>query len=141
MPSDFVLKTMNAVHRSIITLSGNRIGWRAGGMPVLRLTTTGRRSGQARTVMLTSPVQEGSTWVLVASKGGDDDHPAWYLNILDNPSVTIETGPGKVLSATARVADTAERERLWPQITKAYGNYEGYQRRTARQIPLVIVEP
>jgi deazaflavin-dependent oxidoreductase (nitroreductase family) len=141
VPSDFVLKTMNTVHRTIIAVSGHRLGWRAGGMPVLKLTTTGRRSGQPRTVMLTSPVQEGPVWVLVASKGGDNDHPAWYLNILDNPAVMIETGPGKVTSATARVADSAERSRLWPQIVSAYANYDAYQRRTRREIPLIIIEP
>lgn len=140
MPSNFVLKTMNAVHRTIISVSGHRIGWRAGGMPVVKLTTTGRRSGEPRTVMLTSPVQEGSAWVLVASKGGDDDHPAWYLNILADPTVTIETGPGRVTSATARVATAEERSRLWPQIVAAYANYGAYQRRTRREIPLVVIE-
>jgi deazaflavin-dependent oxidoreductase (nitroreductase family) len=132
---------MNTIHRTIIAVSGQRIGWRAGGMPVLKLTTTGRRSGEPRTVMLTSPVQEGSAWVLVASKGGDDDHPAWYLNILADPKVMIETGPGRVTSATARVATADERSRLWPQIVSAYANYGAYQRRTQREIPLVIIEP
>ena len=92
-------------------------------------------------MMLTSPVQEGKTWVVVASKGGDDDHPAWFLNLRDNPSVTIETGPGTSLGATARIATSAERERLWPRITAAYSNYASYQRRTQREIPLVMIEP
>jgi deazaflavin-dependent oxidoreductase (nitroreductase family) len=141
MPSDFLLKSMNTIHRGIITLTGNKVGWKAGGMPVLKLTTTGRRSGQPRTVMLTSPLQEGDTWVIVASRGGDDDHPAWFLNLRDNPSVTIETGPGTSLRATARIASASERERLWPQITAAYSNYASYQQRTQREIPLVIIEP
>lgn len=141
MPSDFLLKSMNAVHRSLIALSGNRIGWRAGGMPVLKLTTTGRRSGEQRTVMLTSPLQEGNSWVIVASKGGDDDHPAWFLNLKSDPSVTIETAPGRVVSATARIANADERARMWPRITSVYANYAGYQRRTTREIPLVILEP
>lgn len=132
---------MNALHRGILTLSGNRIGWRAGGMPVLKLTTTGRRSGQPRTVMLTSPLQDGDAWVIVASRGGDDEHPAWYLNLRDNPSVTIETTPGVRLPATARIASASERERMWPKITSVYANYAGYQRRTSREIPLVILEP
>ena len=68
MPSDFALKTMNAVHRTILKVSGDRMGWTAGKMPVLELTTTGRKSGQSRTVMLTSPVQDGDTFVIVASK-------------------------------------------------------------------------
>lgn len=140
MPSDFLLKSMNTIHRGILTLSGQKLGWRAGGMPVIKLTTTGRRSGQPRTVMLTSPLQEGDTWVIVASKGGDDEHPAWYLNLLDEPSVTIETGPDVRIRATARVASAAERERMWPKITSVYANYAGYQRRTEREIPLIILE-
>ena len=109
-------------------------------MPVLKLTTTGRRSGQPRTVMLTSPLQEGDTWVIVASRGGDDEHPAWYLNLRDNPAVTIETAPGVRVEATARVADDSERARMWPQITSAYAHYAAYQRRTRREIPLVVLE-
>ncbi len=132
---------MNTVHRGILTLTGNKVGWRAGGMPVLKLTTTGRKSGQPRTVMLTSPLQEGETWVIVASRGGDDEHPAWFLNLRDNPSVTIETAPGVRTSATARIANASERERMWPMITSTYANYAGYQRRTEREIPLVILEP
>ena len=110
-------------------------------MPVLKLTTTGRRSGQPRTVMLTSPLQEGGSWIIVASKGGDDDHPDWFLNLKENPSVMIETSPGDVISATARIATRAERERMWPQITSVYSNYAGYQKRTTREIPLVVIEP
>lgn len=140
MPSDFVLKSMNAIHRGILTISGNKVGWRAGGMPVLKLTTIGRRTGQPRTVMLTSPLQEGDSWVLVASRGGDDENPAWFLNLRDNPAVTIETAPGVRTAATARIADAAERERMWPKITSVYANYAAYQRRTERTIPLVIVE-
>lgn len=141
MPSDLILKSMNTIHRGIIALTGNKVGWKAGGMPVIKLTTTGRRSGEPRSVMLTSPVQEGNTWIIVASKGGDDDHPAWFLNLRDNPSVTIETGPGTSLRATARIASASERERLWPQITAAYSNYASYQQRTQREIPLVMIEP
>ncbi len=141
MPSDLVLKSMNTIHRGIIALTGNRVGWKAGGMPVIKLTTVGRRSGEPRSVMLTSPVREGRAWIVVASKGGDDDHPAWFLNLRDNPSVTIESGPGAIHRATARIATAAERERLWPRITAAYSNYASYQNRTQREIPLVMIEP
>lgn len=140
VPSDFVLKSMNMIHRGVLTLSGNRIGWRAGGMPVLKLTTTGRKSGQPRTVMLTSPLREGDSWVIVASRGGDDEHPAWFLNLRDNPSVTIETEPGRAVPAIARIANATERDRMWPKITSIYANYAAYQRRTEREIPLVIIE-
>lgn len=141
MPSRFVLKSMNTLHRGILTLTGQKVGWTAGGMPVLKLTTTGRKTGQPRSVMLTSPVQENGTWVIVASKGGDDDHPAWFLNLRDNPRVAIETGPGRQQDAIARVATATERARLWPMITSRFANYAGYQKRTEREIPLVIIEP
>ena len=81
MPSDLTLKVMNTMHRGVLKLSGGRLGWEAGNMPVVELTTTGRRSGEPRTVMLTSPIQEGDTIVVVASRGGDDQNPAWFLNL------------------------------------------------------------
>ena len=89
MPSDFQLKMMNAVHHGLLTISGGRIGWNVAKMPVVELTTTGRKSGQPRTVMLTSPLQEGTTVVVVASRGGDDRHPAWFLNLRDHPDVQV----------------------------------------------------
>ena len=72
MPSDFALKAMNAGHRIILKLSFGKLGWSAGSMPVLELTTVGRKSGQPRSVMLTSPIQQGDDVVVVASRGGDD---------------------------------------------------------------------
>src|SRR2546421_12959825 len=115
MPSDLLLKSVNTLHRGVVKLSGGRLGWRAGGMPVVELTTTGRKSGQPRSVMLTSPVQEGSTIVVVASRGGDDQHPAWFLNLRDNPDVEV-TLKGKKQRMRARVASAEERARLWPQV-------------------------
>ncbi len=141
MPSDFVLKSMNAVHRAALRLTGGRLGWDAGGMPVLELTTTGRKSGQPRSVMLTSPLQEGDTIVVVASRGGDDQHPAWFLNLRDHPDVEVAYKGGPKRAMRARIADAAERARLWPQVTERYRNYAGYQRKTAREIPLVLLEP
>src|SRR2546428_3790200 len=117
MPSDLTLKTMNGIHRALLEISGGRIGWEASKMPVLELTTTGRKSGQPRSVMLTSPVQEGSTIVVVASRGGDDQHPAWFLNLRDNPDVEV-TLKGKKQRMRARVASAEERARLWPQVTE-----------------------
>ena len=132
---------MNAIHRGLLKLSGGRLGWSAAGMPVLELTTMGRKSGQPRTVMLTSPIQEGATIVIVASRGGDDHHPAWFLNLRDAPSVEVAFKGKPKERMHARVATPEERARLWPQVAAKYKNYEGYQTKTTREIPLVLLEP
>ncbi|PZS12623.1 MAG: nitroreductase family deazaflavin-dependent oxidoreductase [Pseudonocardiales bacterium] len=141
MPSDFVLKTMNAVHRSLLKLTGGRAGWKVSNMPVLELTTTGRRSGQSRTVMLTSPLQEGETLIVVASRGGDDKSPAWFLNLRDNPDVQVALKGQPKQRMRAHIATAEERSRLWPRVTADHKNYAGYQTKTEREIPLVLLEP
>ncbi|HAP77955.1 MAG TPA: nitroreductase family deazaflavin-dependent oxidoreductase [Acidimicrobiaceae bacterium] len=141
MPSDLVLKTMNCVHRGLLTLSFGKVGWKAGGMPVLELTTVGRKSGERRSCMLTSPLQRGDTLVIVASRGGDDHHPAWFLNLQANPEVEVALGGKAKRPYTARVATEAERAEMWPQVTATYKNYAGYQSKTSREIPLVLLEP
>jgi deazaflavin-dependent oxidoreductase (nitroreductase family) len=141
MPSDLVLKSMNGFHRALLKLSGGRIGWHASGMPVVELTTIGRKSGQPRSVMLTSPVQEGDTIVVVASRGGDDTNPAWLLNLRDNPDVEVAYQGEPKKKMRARIANPEERARLWPLVTKDHKNYAGYQTKTTREIPLVLLEP
>lgn len=139
MPSDLALKTMNRVHRILLGASGGRLGWHFSGMPVVELTTTGRKSGQARTTMLTSPYQEDSTIVVVASRGGDDTNPAWFLNLRDDPKVMVKLGPKPAESMIAEIADANERARIWPIIASKHRNYAGYQRKTDREIPLVLL--
>jgi deazaflavin-dependent oxidoreductase (nitroreductase family) len=141
VPSDLFLKTANAMHRALLAVTFGRVGWRAGPMPVLELTTTGRKSGKPRSVMLTSPVQEGDTWVIVASRGGDDHHPAWFLNLRDRPEVEVRRRGSSKERMRARVATAEERARLWPQVTSTYQGYAGYQEKTDREIPLVLLEP
>jgi deazaflavin-dependent oxidoreductase (nitroreductase family) len=141
MPSDLTLKAMNGIHRTLLKLSFGKVGWQAGKMPVLELTTTGRKSGQARSVMLTSPYQEGSTVVVVASRGGDDTHPAWFLNLRDNPDVEVAYMGAPKKKMKARVASTEERARMWPLVTADHKNYAQYQTKTTREIPLVLLEP
>jgi deazaflavin-dependent oxidoreductase (nitroreductase family) len=140
MPSDFVLKTMNTLHRGMLKVTFGHVGWSAGPMPVLELTTIGRKSGQPRSVMLTSPVQEGDTWVVVASRGGDDIHPAWLLNLRDNPDVEVSLQGKPKQAMRARIANAEERARLWPQVTTVSKGYAGYQGKTEREIPLVLLE-
>lgn len=141
MPSDLALKAMNFGHRLILKASFGKLGWTAGDMPVLELTTTGRKSGQPRSVMLTSPVQEGDTVVIVASKGGEDTHPAWFLNLRDLPDVEVAMAGGPKRPYLATVADEAERARLWPTVAANYKGYAGYQEKTDREIPLVLLTP
>jgi deazaflavin-dependent oxidoreductase (nitroreductase family) len=140
MPSDLSLKLMNGLHRAVLAVSFGHLGWNAAGMPVLELTTIGRKSGQPRSVMLTSPWQDGDTLAIIASRGGDDDHPAWFLNLRDHPDVEV-TIRGKKRPMRARIADAEERARLWPVITAAHQNYAGYQTKTDREIPVVLLEP
>ncbi len=132
---------MNSAHRCLLKLSGGRLGWTAADMPVLELTTVGRKSGKPRSVMLTSPHQDGDVIVIVASKGGADHHPNWFLNLRDNPGVVVTMQDSADRKMNARVASREERERLWPTITSDFKNYAGYQGKTDREIPLVMLEP
>ena len=141
MPADIVMKAMNAAHRAVLVLSRGRLGYQGEGMPVLELTTVGRRSGAPRSVLLTSPLREGDTIVVVASRGGDDRHPDWLLNLQAQPRVEVALQGGPRRSMSARVAGSAERDRLWRQITSTNPRYATYQRRTAREIPVVLLEP
>jgi deazaflavin-dependent oxidoreductase (nitroreductase family) len=141
MPHDLVLKTMNTLHRGILALSGGRLGWEADNMPVLELTTTGRKSGQRRASMLTSPVQEGSALVIVASRGGDDHHPAWFLNLQANPDVEVALKGNAKVPMRARILTGEERRALWERVVAAQKRYAGYQSKTEREIPLVLLEP
>jgi len=141
MPSDFTLKAMNAVHRAMLKVSFGRLGWTAYRMPVLELTTIGRKSGQRRSVMLTSPVRDGAALVVVASRGGDDRSPAWFHNLVAHPEVEVALQGGPAVRMRARVATAEERARLWPLITADHQNYAEYQTRAERQIPLVLLNP
>lgn len=140
-PPDIALKAMNAGHRLLIRLTGGKVGHSAMGMPVVELTTRGRRSGEPRTVMLTAPVHGDGSYVVVASRGGDDRHPAWFLNLRADPDVEVAVQGGPRVPMRARIADPTDRATLWPQIAGKYRNYAGYQRSTTREIPLVHLEP
>lgn len=140
LPDPF-FKAMNLVHAGVLKLSGGRFGWVLMDMPALELTTTGRRSGERRRVMLTSPVQEGDTIVIVASKGGESRHPAWFHNLQADPSVEVSWQGAAPKPMRARVATPEERARLWPSVTERYRGYAQYQTKTDREIPLVLLDP
>ncbi len=142
MRQDLLLKTINGAHKTLVTLSGGRLGKTAANLPVVKLTTTGRKSGQARTVMLTAPIHGDGRYVLVASKGGDDRHPDWYHNLVANPQVTLEpvSGEGPV-TLVARTATGDEEAELWSRIATGTKGYAAYRKKTTRNIPIVICEP
>lgn len=130
----------NVVHRAVFTATKGRLLGNFFGMPVVLLETVGRKSGKKRQTMLTSPVQDGDRFVLVASWGGDHRHPTWFLNLRANPDVEV-TMNGSKRRMRAREATPEERAEMWPRVTKQYKGYAGYQTKTDREIPLVIVEP
>jgi deazaflavin-dependent oxidoreductase (nitroreductase family) len=108
------------------------------GTSTLLLTTTGRRSGEPRTLPLIYG-RDGDHYLVVASKGGADEPPAWYLNLEADPEVEVQVW-GDRFKARARTAAAEERERLWPIVTKEWPAYDEYQRKTDRQIPVVVLE-
>jgi len=138
--TDLSMRAMNGVHRAVLALSRGRLGWKIGPMPVVELHTIGRTSGQRRSTMLTAPIHEPDRVVVIASKGGDDRHPFWYLNLVAHPDVEL-TENGVTRPMRARTATEAEKAALWPAIVRANPGYAGYQRKTSRDIPVVICEP
>jgi deazaflavin-dependent oxidoreductase (nitroreductase family) len=137
---DLGFKAMSRAHKGLLLVSGGRIGWSLGPIAVVELHTIGRSSGKRRSTMLTAPVHGDGRYVLVASKGGDDRHPQWYLNLVAGPDIEL-TVKGKTMPMRARTASREEKAELWPTIVAAYRGYEGYQRKTNRDIPVVICEP
>jgi deazaflavin-dependent oxidoreductase (nitroreductase family) len=137
---ELILKLVTGLHKTIFTVSNGRVANRGSGMPVLMLTTTGRKSGQPRTTMLTSPLQADGRIMLVASNGGDDRDPAWLHNLRADPQVQV-TMEGRTVPMTAHVADATEKADLWPRIVADHANYAGYQAKTERDIPVVVLEP
>jgi deazaflavin-dependent oxidoreductase (nitroreductase family) len=138
--TDAGLKTANVLHGAILQLTRGRLLGSIAGMPTVELHTIGRKSGLARTTILTAPVIEGDQIVLVASKGGDDRDPDWYRNLMATPDAELTIG-GKRRPVRARRASAGEEAALWPRVVAAYRGYGEYRKRTQRDIPLVICEP
>jgi len=129
------------LHTFAYRATGGRVGHRLfpGKAPMLLLDHVGAKSGTLRTVPLIY-VEDGPDVVIVASKGGNPRHPAWYHNLLANPGTTVQIGRER-RAVHARLAEPGERERLWPVAVATYGPYRDYQERTEREIPLVILSP
>jgi deazaflavin-dependent oxidoreductase (nitroreductase family) len=116
-----------------------RVGYIWNGVPTLLLTVTGRRSGRELTSALIFG-RDGDDYLVVASKGGAPNHPLWYLNLQANPQAKIQV-KGEELAVAARTASADQKPRLWKIMTDLWPNYDAYQSRTSRDIPLVVLSP
>lgn len=119
--------------------TGGEVGhvWKRGATTLL-LTTTGRKSGERRTTPLIY-VQDGDRYVIIASQGGAPVHPSWYLNLTADPNVEVQVRDD-VFRARARTATGEERERLWTLAAQQWPDYDAYQTKTDREIPVVVLE-
>ena len=124
--------------RDYVETDGEK-GHRWRGFPTLLLTTRGRKSGQLRRTALIY-AREGESYLLVASLGGSPKHPLWYLNLVEDPEVTLQVG-AELIRGRARTATAEERPRLWKKMAEVYPEYDNYQKKTDREIPVVIVDP
>ena len=131
-------RILGGVHRRIYRLTGGKIGGRLGRLPVLLLTTIGRKSGRLRTQPLVY-TQVGDGYAVIASKGGAPQHPLWYLNLREDPFATVTVGR-ETRKVRARDAEGGERERLWRTLADLYPGYERYAQKTSRRIPVVVLE-
>jgi deazaflavin-dependent oxidoreductase (nitroreductase family) len=127
-----------AEHIRRYVASDGKSGHEWSGVNTLLLTTVGRKTGKLRRTALIYG-QDGDRYVVVGSKGGSPNHPAWYLNLRDNPEVHLQVGLKKLV-ARARTATAEERQRLWELMASIWPDYESYQKRTSRQIPVVLLE-
>ena len=130
---------LTSVHGAVYNLSGGRVGGNAYGAPVVLVDSVGRKSGKRRTHPLICD-EQGEDIVIVASKGGIEAHPAWYLNLMANPDTEINWR-GERRRVRAREAEGEERERLWKRMVEVYPAYAHYQARTERRIPVLVLEP
>ena len=136
------VKLMSRVNTAVYRRSKGRFGatFPGAGSPVCLVTTTGRKSGQDRSVPLIY-LKRGDDVVVVASKGGMSEHPDWFLNLRDDPAVEVAIQGGPKQPMRARIATAEERAELWPRVTADHKNYADYQTKTDREIPVVLLEP
>ncbi len=128
---------MSSLHKLAYGMTGGIIGGQFGKAPILLLRTTGRKSGRERTTPLLY-YRDGDNMVVIASNGGADYHPGWYVNLKANPNAKVQVGRATA-TVTGETASAEDRARLWPLITEMYSDYAEYEKRTKRQIPVVIL--
>jgi deazaflavin-dependent oxidoreductase (nitroreductase family) len=130
------IRVMSALNTWVYRFSDGKYGSEfPSGAPILLLTTTGRKSGEPRTAPLLY-LRDGEDYIIVASKGGMSRHPQWYLNLQAQPRCEVQVGK-ETFRVTAAAVDEEEKKELWPRLVAMYPDYDVYQKRTARQIPVV----
>ena len=139
MPGKMMMRMIAGTHEFWYRLSGGWIGGRFGRAPILLLTTKGRKSGRQRTTPLVY-LPDGENMVIIASNGGSDRHPEWWLNLRSEPKAEVQVGRD-VRAVVAEKAEGAERDRLWREVNEIYHGYDEYQRSTEREIPVVVLRP
>jgi F420H(2)-dependent quinone reductase len=133
------LKLGSGAHAGVYRATGGKLLGRMGKGPILVLNTLGRKSGRKRATPLLYAL-DGEDYVVVASKGGAPTHPAWYLNLKADPYATVEVGDREV-RVRAEEVDSDEKARLWRKMVDMYPAYDDYQRKTEREIPLLVLYP
>ena len=134
---DTFSRVATTLHTQLIRRTGGKLGAQMFKQPMMLLTTTGRRSGQPRVAPLLC-IRDGDRYLAIGSNGGDDRTPQWVQNLLADPEATIEL-EGDTIPVRAAIATPEEKKVLWPKAVAAYKGYDGYQRRTTRDIPVVIL--
>jgi deazaflavin-dependent oxidoreductase (nitroreductase family) len=134
---DTLARAATTLHTQLYRRTGGKVGGTMFKSPMMLLTTTGRRSGEPRVTPLMC-IEDGDRFLAIASYGGDDRDPQWFKNLRANPDATIELR-GETIPVRAAVATPEEKKELWPKAVAAYKGYANYQRRTARDIPVVIL--
>ncbi len=132
-------KAVTTLHSTVFRRTNGRFGATLAGGPVLLLITTGRKTGQRRTTPLLY-LRDGNDYVIVASNGGTPKDPVWWLNLEANPESEIEVGE-RTIRVRAERASVEEKARLWPSLVEMYSGYSDYQRKTDRDIPVIILHP
>ena len=140
MPYDLAMSWVHwvtRIHRTVYQITGGRVGARLNGLDMVLLTTTGRKSGQPRTLPLAC-LRDGEDWIVVASNGGQDFHPAWWLNLQETPRAQAQLGR-ETRSIVAHEATDDDRARLWPLLKQQNPAYPKYEKKTDRLIPVVVL--
>jgi F420H(2)-dependent quinone reductase len=137
---NLIFKVTGRIHNELYRRTGGKVGGKMRNAPVLLLTTTGRKSGQPRTNPLLYTDAGDNAYMVIASKGGADEDPFWYLNLKANPLAEVTIGR-ETKRVRARDAEGEERERLWRALADLNPGYDGYAKKTSRRIPVVVLEP